>query len=109
MSLFIAFLGMSADMWTDGYIAVDWGTTNRRAWAVRGGAVAQEFADDLGFTSVAAGGFPAAVQEIRDRLGDLPLLMAGMVGARGGWVDAPYLPCPLDLATLTSSLIEVPG
>ena len=62
-------------------IAVDWGTTNRRAWRMRGGGVEQEFADDLGFTSVAAGGFPAAVPDIRERLGDLPLLMAGMVGA----------------------------
>jgi 2-dehydro-3-deoxygalactonokinase len=96
-------------MWTDGYIAVDWGTTNRRGWRVRGGEVETEFADDLGFTSVPPGGFPDEVKAVRDRLGDLPLLMAGMVGARGGWVPAPYLPCPLDLATLTSSLIEVPG
>lgn len=96
-------------MWTDGYIAVDWGTTNRRAWRVQGGTVQGEFADELGFTSVPAGGFPAEVTTIRERLGDLPLLMAGMVGARGGWVPAPYLPCPLDLATLSHSLIEVPG
>ncbi|WP_344705979.1 2-dehydro-3-deoxygalactonokinase [Sphingomonas swuensis] len=96
-------------MWTQGYIAVDWGTTNRRAWRVTGGTVEDEFADDLGFTSVPAGGFPAAVATIRERLGDLPLLMAGMVGARGGWVPAPYLPCPLDLDTLARSLVEVPG
>jgi 2-dehydro-3-deoxygalactonokinase len=96
-------------MWTDGYIAVDWGTTNRRAWRVTAGSVQDEFADDLGFSSVPQGGFPQAVGEIRARLGELPLLMAGMVGARGGWVPAPYLPCPLDLATLASSLIEVPG
>ena len=89
-------------MWTDGYIAVDWGTTNRRAWRVRAGAVEEEFADDLGFTSVPPGGFPAEVATVRQRLGDLPLLMAGMVGARGGWVPAPYLPCPLDLATLNA-------
>ncbi|GAA4004477.1 2-dehydro-3-deoxygalactonokinase [Sphingomonas humi] len=95
-------------MWTEGYIAVDWGTTNRRAWRVRDGRVEEEFADDLGFTSVPSGGFPAAVEQIRQRLGDLPLLMAGMVGARGGWVPAPYLPCPLDLATLAAGLIEVP-
>lgn len=96
-------------MWSEGYIAVDWGTTNRRAWRVVDGRVADEFADEIGFTSVPPGGFPAEVAAIRSRLGDLPLLMAGMVGARGGWVAAPYLPCPLDLATLARSLIEVPG
>ncbi|WP_300973877.1 2-dehydro-3-deoxygalactonokinase [Sphingomonas sp. LHG3406-1] len=100
---------MSVGMWRQGYIAVDWGTTNRRAWRVEGGRVAEEFADDLGFTSVPPGGFPDEVAAIRERLGDLPLLMAGMVGARGGWVPAPYLPCPLDLETLSRSLVEVPG
>lgn len=96
-------------MWSNGYIAVDWGTTNRRAWRMEGGRPTAEFADDLGFTSVPAGGFPMEVAGIRRRLGDLPLLLAGMVGARGGWVAAPYLPCPLDLPTLAASLIEVPG
>lgn len=96
-------------MWNQGYIAVDWGTTNRRAWRIEGGAVRQEFADDLGFSSVAPGTFPREVATLREQLGDLPLLLAGMVGARGGWVAAPYLPCPLDLPTLASSLIEVPG
>ena len=95
-------------MWSDGYIAVDWGTTNRRAWRVAGGTVEAEFADNLGFTSVPPGGFPAEVAAIRQRLGDLPLLMGGMVGARGGWVPAPYLPCPLDLDTLSRSLIRLP-
>lgn len=96
-------------MWTQGYIAVDWGTTNRRAWRVSEGRICGEFADDLGFSSVPAGGFPAEVAAIRRRLGDLPLLLAGMVGARGGWVPAPYLPCPLDLAALARGLVEVPG
>ena len=91
-------------MWSDGYIAVDWGTTNRRAWRVEGGSVGEEFADDIGFTSVPTGGFPAEVARIRERLGDLPLLLGGMVGARGGWVPAPYLPCPLDCDTLAASL-----
>lgn len=96
-------------MWTDGYIAVDWGTTNRRAWRVEGGKVTGEFADDLGFTSVPKGGFPDEVAGIRRRLGDVPLLLAGMVGARGGWIDAPYLPCPLDLQGLVDGLIPVEG
>ena len=94
-------------MWDEGFIAVDWGTTNRRAWRIDGDRVMGEFADDLGFTSVPAGGFPAAVAGIRARLGDLPLLMAGMVGARGGWVPAPYLPCPLGLDALVAGLVRL--
>jgi len=100
---------MNADMWTDGYIAVDWGTTNRRAWRVVAGEIEDMLADDVGFTSVAAGGFPDQAAVLRDRLGDLPMLVAGMAGARGGWVEAGYLPCPLDLATLATSLVQVPG
>lgn len=96
-------------MWSNGYVAVDWGTTNRRAWRVDGGQVTAEFADDVGFTSVPSGGFPAEVEGIRRRLGDVPLLLAGMVGARGGWVPAPYLPCPVDLDALVAGLIPVEG
>ena len=96
-------------MWDQGFIAVDWGTTNRRAWRIDQGRVTGEFADDLGFTSVSPGGFADEVAGIRRRLGDVPLLLAGMVGARGGWVPAPYLPCPLDLDTLVAGLVPVDG
>lgn len=98
---------MRAGMWSEGFIAVDWGTTNRRAWRIDGGKVTAEFADELGFTSVPPGGFPAEVEEIRRRLGDGPMLLAGMVGARGGWVPAPYLPCPVDLGALVAGLVPV--
>src|SRR4051794_31959990 len=81
--------------WTDGFIAVDWGTTNRRAYVVDGsGHSGAEFEDSKGVLSVPSGGFPAAVEEIRERLGDKPLLMAGMIGSNRGWVEAPYVPCP---------------
>lgn len=96
-------------MWTDGYIAVDWGTTNRRAWRIEGGRTADEFEDDCGITAVADGGFPALVAEIRRRLGDLPLIMAGMIGSNRGWVEVPYLPCPGGPAALANALHDMPG
>jgi len=47
--------------WRDGYIAVDWGTTNRRAYLIdSAGRLADEFADDLGLMAVPKGGFDAA-------------------------------------------------
>ncbi len=81
--------------WRDGYIAVDWGTTNRRAYAIGpGGARLDSFADGLGLLAVPPGGFEAAAAEIRTRLGDKPMLLAGMVGSNRGWREAPYVPCP---------------
>jgi len=91
--------------WAEGFIAVDWGTTNRRAYRVdTDGAVVDRLEDDQGVLSVAADGFPAAVDAIRVRLGDLPLLMAGMVGSNRGWMEAPYVPCPAGLPELAASL-----
>ncbi|TFI58565.1 2-dehydro-3-deoxygalactonokinase [Sphingomonas parva] len=91
--------------WAQGFIAVDWGTTNRRAYRVgRDGTVDDEMEDGKGVLSVPSGGFDAAVGEIRARLGDLPLLMAGMVGSNRGWVEAPYVPCPAGLPELAARL-----
>ena len=92
--------------WTDGFIAVDWGTTNRRAYRLDpSGQCVDEFEDGKGALSVPKGEFPAAVAEIRDRLGDLPLLLAGMAGSNRGWVDAPYVPCPAGIDDLVKNLV----
>ncbi|WP_205480783.1 2-dehydro-3-deoxygalactonokinase [Sphingomonas arenae] len=97
-------------MWTGSIIAVDWGTTNRRAYRLSPyGICEDEFEDDKGITSVERGGFPVAVAEIRARLGDLPLLMAGMIGSNRGWVEAPYVPCPAGADALAARLVMVDG
>ncbi len=91
--------------WTDGFIAVDWGTTNRRAYLLdERGKCIEEFEDPKGLLAIEAGGFPAAAAEIRERLGDRPMLLAGMVGSTRGWVEAPYVPCPADLDALAQRL-----
>ena len=92
--------------WSDGFIAGDWGTTNRRAYRIDvSGKCIDEFEDDKGVLAVAAGGFPAAVAEIRQRLGDLPLLLAGMVGSNRGWKEAPYVAVPAGLDELAEGLV----
>ncbi|HEX6375809.1 MAG TPA: 2-dehydro-3-deoxygalactonokinase [Allosphingosinicella sp.] len=96
--------------WAKGFIAVDWGTTNRRAWRLDpGGAVAAEMEDERGILAVPEGGFHQAVADIRARLGDLPMLMAGMVGSNRGWVEAPYVPCPAGLPELAAQLRWIEG
>ena len=96
--------------WAEGFIAVDWGTSNRRAWRLApDGAVADEMEDDKGVLGVPKDGFHAAVAEVRERLGDLPMLMAGMVGSNRGWVEAPYVPCPAGLPELAARLRWIEG
>lgn len=92
--------------WTDGFIAADWGTTNRRAYKIdAGGKCVDEFEDERGIMSVAPGGFPKAVAEIRSRLGDLPLLLAGMIGSNRGWKEARYVPCPAGIDEVADALV----
>src|SRR5437762_11298307 len=99
-------MGQKSMRWADGFIAVDWGTTNRRAYLIdSSGRCAREFEDGEGVLSVPAGGFPDAVAKIRQRLGDRPLLLAGMVGSNRGWLEAPYVPCPAGMEELVSALV----
>ena len=92
--------------WTDGFIAADWGTTNRRAYKIdAGGKCVDEFEDERGIMSVAPGGFPKAVAEIRSRLGDSPLLLAGMIGSNRGWQEAPYVACPAGIDEVADALV----
>lgn len=97
--------------WNDGFIAVDWGTTNRRAYRLdASGRCVEEFEDSKGVLAIDGGGFPSAAEEVRDRLGELPLLLAGMVGSTRGWVEAPYAPCPAGLDELAARLCWIePG
>ena len=102
-------MGSKSMHWADGFIAVDWGTTNRRAYLIDGsGRRADEFEDPKGILSVPQGGFPEAIGEIRQRLGDKPLLLAGMVGSNRGWKEAPYVPCPAAIDDLVHALVR-PG
>lgn len=89
------------------WMAVDWGTTNRRAFALDGNAIERAF-DDKGVLAIDMGGFPTAMAELRARLGDVPAVLAGMVGSTRGWLDAPYVACPVRLEDLAEQARAVP-
>jgi len=87
------------------FIAVDWGTTNRRAYLIApGGEVVDEMEDGLGVTSVAEGQFPAAIAQITARLGRRPMLLAGMIGSSRGWREVPYVRCPATIGDVVAGL-----
>ncbi|MEM6387458.1 MAG: 2-dehydro-3-deoxygalactonokinase [Pseudomonadota bacterium] len=81
------------------WIAVDWGTSNLRAWAMRGTDIAAEAGSEKGMGQLEPHQFEAALLDIIDPwLGSAatPVVACGMVGARQGWIEAPYatVPCP---------------
>jgi 2-dehydro-3-deoxygalactonokinase len=80
---------------TDRFLAIDWGTTNRRVYLLdASGTVHETFRDDRGVLAVGQGGFADEVAAIRAKLGDWPVIAAGMVGSQRGWAMVPYLSCP---------------
>ena len=88
------------------FIAVDWGTTNRRAWVIEDGRAVDSVRDATGILAVPPDGFADEVAALRARLLDRPMILAGMVGSNRGWIDAGYIPCPATLETLAAGLVE---
>lgn len=90
------------------FLAIDWGTTNRRVYAIdKDGTVVAKERDDRGVLRIAAGDFAAEIADIRARFGDLPMLCAGMIGSVRGWVEVPYRACPAGLVDLAIAVCPV--
>src|ERR1044071_2946544 len=83
------------------WIAVDWGTSNLRAWAIgRNGSIVNEASSASGMAKLTREEFePALLALIGGWLPagqKTPVVACGMVGARQGWIEVPYneAPCP---------------
>jgi 2-dehydro-3-deoxygalactonokinase len=85
---------------TAAWIAVDWGSSNVRAWAIApDGDTLDEAASNAGASGLAPDGFePALLELVEPWLGEgtTDVVVCGMAGARGAWVEAGYaaVPCP---------------
>ncbi|NDL65892.1 2-dehydro-3-deoxygalactonokinase [Acerihabitans arboris] len=94
---------------SNSYIAIDWGSTNLRAWLYLDGELVDTQRSEAGVTRL---GDRSAEQVFRDvvapwRRHDVPVIMAGMVGSNAGWVPVPYLQCPTRLTDLAGRLTRV--
>jgi 2-dehydro-3-deoxygalactonokinase len=91
------------------WIAVDWGTSNMRAWAMSAsGTVLAEATSDQGMGKLARDGFePALLAAVGTWIdGPTTIIACGMVGSRQGWVEAPYATVPCE--TLPKGLVQAP-
>jgi 2-dehydro-3-deoxygalactonokinase len=80
------------------WIAVDWGTSNLRVWAMSAdGDVLAENQSDQGMSGLEPDEFEVTLlSHIAPWLGNdhTPVIACGMVGARQGWSEAPYRAVP---------------
>jgi 2-dehydro-3-deoxygalactonokinase len=79
------------------WIAVDWGTSNLRAWAMRANEPIAEVTSGKGMGTLEKTDFEPALLELIDPwLGAsvTTVVACGMVGARTGWAEAAYASVP---------------
>ncbi len=88
------------------FIALDWGTTSFRAYLADGeGHVSETVSAPEGILAVKDGDFDAALER---HIGKwdlvLPVVAAGMITSRQGWIELPYVACPAGPAELAAAL-----
>ncbi|MBL4768139.1 MAG: 2-dehydro-3-deoxygalactonokinase, partial [Rhodobacteraceae bacterium] len=103
------------------WIAADWGTTNLRVWAMQGAIPLADATSGDGMAGLTPEAFePALLNLISGWLGatQLPVIACGMVGAKQGWVEVPYMavptlplarPIPVSTNSAALSVYIIPG
>ncbi|WP_299935866.1 2-dehydro-3-deoxygalactonokinase [uncultured Pelagimonas sp.] len=98
------------------WVALDWGTTNLSAYAVGdGNQIVDRIESNMGMSQLLPGEFEPTLLAIiepwlsNDRV--TPVVACGMVGAKQGWVEAPYseVPClPVSPERVVSVFVKDP-
>ncbi|MEM9032105.1 MAG: 2-dehydro-3-deoxygalactonokinase [Pseudomonadota bacterium] len=94
------------------WIAVDWGTSACRAWAIGStGVVLAETRSDQGMGGLSGDAFEGVLKAMIAPWGtpSAPIVACGMVGSRQGWAEAPYtvVPCaPEGLSRVEAPAID---
>ncbi len=91
------------------YIAIDWGSTNLRAWLYRDNVEIEHRCSASGITRLGNQTPRQVFDNITSgwRESGCPAIMAGMVGSNAGWISVPYLSCPTHLDDLAKHLTPV--
>jgi 2-dehydro-3-deoxygalactonokinase len=102
-------LGIEAD-----WIAVDWGTSNLRAWGIGAkGEILFSRSSGQGMGKLTSDAYPGVLSdlvdgEIASAGPSIDVLVCGMAGARQGWKEAPYLDAPAELGRLAFGAVTPP-
>jgi 2-dehydro-3-deoxygalactonokinase len=87
-------------------IAVDWGTSSFRAYRLDGeGNIVDQRWADRGVLSC-DGRFADELARQIEGWNDASVMLCGMIGARGGWKEVPYVECPGGAGEIAAEIVE---
>lgn len=94
-------------------VGVDWGASRLRAYLLDGDGDVLDaleagegvFAGRTDFEQI----FRQVCGGWLSRTHGIPVLMAGMVGSRQGWMETEYVPCPVSLPSLGGRIVQMPA
>lgn len=88
------------------FVALDWGTTSFRVYlAEADGRILERREAAEGILSVPPGEFDSVMErQIGDWDRALPVMAAGMITSRQGWIETPYCECPAGLEEIADKL-----
>jgi 2-dehydro-3-deoxygalactonokinase len=88
-------------------IAVDWGGSSLRAYRLDAdGKVLDRRRSNEGALAC-DGRFGKVLGALVADWDDPLVVLAGMVGARGGWIEVPYVRCPADASALAAGMLRL--
>ena len=78
------------------WLAVDWGTSSLRIWAMQDRTIVAQAKSDHGMANMTPDAYETVLREVAGPMlaDELPIIICGMAGARQGWIEAAYRPVP---------------
>jgi len=93
------------------WIAIDWGTTNFRAFLMHDDVQVAQINQACGLLSVGQGGFAGTLQKLiqpwLENYPAAPIVLAGMVGSQQGWYEVAYAPLPATACSLVERTLKI--
>lgn len=96
------------------FIAIDWGSSQLRAWRIENGECTAQQSAPQGIKFVGSGQHEAVLRTLLAPwwqwivAEQVPVLMAGMIGSDSGWLDSGYQALPVAVNALARGCISVP-
>ena len=94
------------------WVALDWGTTNFRAYLMDNDDIVDQISTQEGMKFVNQKDFEKTlirnISAWYQKFNFKVVIASGMVGAKQGWVEVPYIECPCDLSNLNFKTLNCP-